>query len=1006
MMICPSCGRPATAHAPDCAEKAAAQTSAVESPHARTSETAVVSTIAVGYEAAVGPFPGDPLPSDAATILGGDPAATGGATPDGGDVAAGGLLKVGRSFGPRYYIMSLLGVGGMGAVYRAWDAELGEAVALKVIRVDRDRRHVSSDSEKRLKTELLLARQVTHKNVVRIHDLGEIDGIKYITMPYVEGDDLLTVLRREGKLGVARALRVMRQIVDGLQAAHEAGVVHRDLKPANIMISGSGDNAQALIMDFGISASSGDVARGGVVGTFEYMAPEQAAGGTADARADIYACGLILYEMLTGVRSDAGTTLQERFDAMTRRFASGVTPVRTIDPSVSAPLDAIVAKCVEHDSAARFQTMAELARALAALDDGGEPIPIPPRFSAALIASSVGLVMALVVATWWLTRTPPPVKPHDPVSVLIADLQNQTGDARLDGTVEPVLKMALEGAGFITAFNRTQMRRDLGVVPPAHLDERGAREIAVKQGLGVVLSGSIAPRGTGFTVSLKSTHAVTGDVIRAVEGNAADRDHLLSVATTLATAMRKALGDATSDAAQRFAMETLSTTSLDVVRQYADAMEAVSNNRFDEARQRFGKAVELDPNFGLGYAGMAMMSRNLGQQQDAERYIKEAVRHIDRMTERERYRTRGLFYMVNSDYAACVKEYSDLLARFAGDASAHNNLALCSTQLRDMPKAIDEMRRVVSILPKRALYHVNLALYAAYGGDFQTGEEEARTAQELGSALGLLPLAFTHAAQGHVAEAATAYEQLGAAGALGASFRASGLGDLAVYEGRLSDGIRILDAGADADLAAKSGDRAAAKFAAIASAEQRRGDTKRATAAADRAVAASGAAKIRFLAGRVYVETGAAERARGIAADLERDLLIEARAYAKILSADVALKSDDPRSAIRLLTEANALLDTWIGRFDLGRAYFDAGAFTQADSEFDRCLKRRGEALSLFLDEHPTFAYLPDVYYYQGRVREALNSVGFAESYRTYLNVHGRTDEDLRVAEIRGRVAH
>src|SRR5437763_4313541 len=103
MMICPSCGRPATAHAPDCAEKAAAQTSAVESPHARTSETAVVSTIAVGYEAVVGPFPGDPLPSNAATILGGDPAATDGATPAGGDVAAGGLLKVGRSFGPRYY---------------------------------------------------------------------------------------------------------------------------------------------------------------------------------------------------------------------------------------------------------------------------------------------------------------------------------------------------------------------------------------------------------------------------------------------------------------------------------------------------------------------------------------------------------------------------------------------------------------------------------------------------------------------------------------------------------------------------------------------------------------------------------------------------------------------------------------------------------------------------------------------------------------------------------------
>jgi serine/threonine protein kinase/tetratricopeptide (TPR) repeat protein len=1001
MMICPSCGRPAAAHAPDCANHAAVRIPTNEPRYARISDTAGVATIDVAVDTTIGSFPADPSPSGAATMLGADRSAAAA----GSDVAAVGPLEVGHAFGPRYHIMSLLGLGGMGAVYRAWDAELGVTVALKVIRVDRDRRNASPELEKRFKNELLLARQVSHKNVVGIHDVGEIDGIKYITMPYVEGDDLLTLLRRDGKLGVARALRVMRQIVDGLQAAHEAGVVHRDLKPANVMINGSGDDVHALIMDFGISASSADASRGGVIGTFEYMAPEQAAGGTVDARADIYACGLILYEMLTGLRSAQGATLQERFDAMTRRFESGLTSIRTIEPSLSPPLDAIVAKCVQRDPAARFQTTAELAQALACLDDTGAVIPIPPRFGARLIAASVAVVIALVAATWWLTRTPPPVKPHDPVSVLIADLQNQTGDAGLDGTLEPVLKMGLESAGFITAFSRTQLRRDLGVVPTDRLDEVGAREIAVKQGLGVVLSGSIAPRGTGFRVSLKSTRAVTGDVIRAVEANASDRNHLLSIVTSLATTMRKALGDASSDAAQRFAMETLSATSLDVVGHYADAMEAVSNNRFDEARQSFSKAVELDPNFGLGYAGMAMMSRNLGQQEDAERYIKEAVRHVDRMTERERYRTRGLFYMVNSDYHACVKEYSDLLARFAGDATAHNNLALCSTQLRDMAKAVDEMRRVVSILPKRALYHVNLALYEAYDGDFQAGEQEARKAQELGSALGLLPLAFAQAAQGRIAEATTAYERLGEAGALGASFRAAGLGDLALYEGRLSDAIRILAAGADADLAAKSADRAAAKFAAIAYAEERRGDSRRAIAAADRALASSNAANTRFLAGRIYVESGAPERAERIAADLERDLLTESQAYGKILAANVALKSGDPRGAIRLLTEANALLDTWIGRFDLGRAYLAGGAFTQADSELERCIKRRGEALSLFLDEQPTFAYLPDVYYYQGRVREALNSVGFAESYRAYLNMRARTDEDVRVVDLRRRLA-
>src|SRR5206468_11482353 len=198
-----------------------------------------------------------------------------------------GPLKVGQTFGPRYHIIKLLGVGGMGAVYQAWDAELSVAVALKVIRVDRQHGTVSPEAEKRFKNELLLARQVTHKNVVRIHDLGEIDGIKYITMPYVQGASLETILKRGGRLSPARALQIARHVVAGLAAAHEAGLVHRDLKPANVMIDAE---ANALITDFGISrsvsASTAMTKEAGVVGTLEYMAPEQARAGAVDQRAE------------------------------------------------------------------------------------------------------------------------------------------------------------------------------------------------------------------------------------------------------------------------------------------------------------------------------------------------------------------------------------------------------------------------------------------------------------------------------------------------------------------------------------------------------------------------------------------------------------------------------------------------------------------------------------------------------------------------------------------------
>src|SRR5262249_46040201 len=214
----------------------------------------------------------------------------------------GGPLEAGQTFGTRYHIIRALGVGGMGAVYQAWDAELGVAVAIKVIRPEvMADPAAAADVERRFKRELILARQVTHKNVVRIHDLGEINGIKYITMSYVDGEDLATLLKRDGMLPVPAVMRVARSVVSGLREAHQAGVVHRDLKPANIMIERGGD---ALIIDFGIARSAGgsvgaaaaaataasalparlrptarstDVTGyGAVLRTIEYMAPEQA----------------------------------------------------------------------------------------------------------------------------------------------------------------------------------------------------------------------------------------------------------------------------------------------------------------------------------------------------------------------------------------------------------------------------------------------------------------------------------------------------------------------------------------------------------------------------------------------------------------------------------------------------------------------------------------------------------------------------------------------------------
>src|SRR5262245_61892031 len=295
-----------------------------------------------------------------------------------------GPLTPGEAFGSRYHILRLLGIGGMGAVYQAWDSELSVAVAIKVIRPEATADPAAAaDVERRFKRELVLARQVTHKNVVRIHDLGEINGIKYITMSFVDGSDLATTLRHAGQLTPSRALHIARGVVAGLAAAHSAGVVHRDLKPANIMIEAGGE---AVIMDFGIARSTGGpvvqpresmttaltaalptstvpfekspVAApvevtmvGAVVGTIEYMAPEQARSALVDQRADIYALGLIVYDMLAGRRRAANDA--SAIEELQARMAHAPPSVRTIARDVPEPFARIIARCIEPDPEAR-----------------------------------------------------------------------------------------------------------------------------------------------------------------------------------------------------------------------------------------------------------------------------------------------------------------------------------------------------------------------------------------------------------------------------------------------------------------------------------------------------------------------------------------------------------------------------------------------------------------------------------------------------------------------------
>jgi tetratricopeptide (TPR) repeat protein len=733
------------------------------------------------------------------------------------------------------------------------------------------------------------------------------------------------------------------------------------------------------------------------------MAPEQAKGVHVDQRADVYAYGLILYDMLVGQprAEHAGSAITE----LQGRMQHAPPPVKSVVPDVPDDVDQIVGRCLEPDPDKRFQTSEEVSAALALLDDNGIPIPIPPRFSKKMIATAAVAVIALVTGTWWFTRTPPPPKQHDPVTVVIADFQNNTNDSQFDHTLEPMLRRALESAGFISAYDRSRIRGTLGVQPPARLDELAARELALKTGVGIVVSGSIDRRGNGYQVSVKAAETVTGKVIDMATSRPAGKDQVVGAATKLVTTIRRALGDETSDSAQLLAMKSLSTTSMAVAGHYAAAVEAQSNGKFEDARLSYQKTVDLDPEFGLGYQGLALMSRNLGKLEDANKHTTEALKHLDGMTDRERFAVRASYYMTTGDFEQCRREYGELIAQFAADAVAHMNRGVCLSKLRSMPEAADEIRQAVQILPKRVAFRANLAMFGDYSGDFQGAEQEVRSMPEPND-LATLALVFAQLGQGRVPEAAETYKKLETMGARGTSWAASGLADLALYEGRFSDAVRAFDQGAAADFASKNPDKAARKLTSLAYVHLMRGQKGLAIAAADKAVANSKAVPIRFLAARIFVEADAFAKARTIADGLSSELPAEPHAYGKIIEGEIALKKGDPRQAVKILTDANGILDTWLGHFDLGRAYLELRAFPQADSEFGRCIKRRGEALALLVDEEPTYGYFPPVYYYQGLVREGLKSAKFADSYREYLKIRGKSTEDPLLPEVRKRAGN
>ncbi|PWT88905.1 MAG: hypothetical protein C5B54_09840 [Acidobacteria bacterium] len=328
-------------------------------------------------------------------------------------------MRIGSLFAKRYMILSKLGEGGMGAVYKATDQILNVPMALKVLS---SRVAHNPTAVERFKREVILARKVAHRNTCRIYDIGESDGIHYVSMEYIEGKTLSHLMAEKGRLDPQLGISIMSQVLEGLEEAHHAGIIHRDLKPQNIMVN---DRNHAWIMDFGISISN-EVSRvtqtGVVVGTVYYMAPEQLDGKEIDARADIYSIGVILYQMFTEKLPFQGTTSKE-FNPMQQMLAqlhSTATRPSEIIPNFPPELEKIILRALEKNPDKRFQTANEVKQALHRIANTAETLdvsviqPAPKPKTDVLKFAIIGLVILVLATAWFLFRRPVVTEPQKP----------------------------------------------------------------------------------------------------------------------------------------------------------------------------------------------------------------------------------------------------------------------------------------------------------------------------------------------------------------------------------------------------------------------------------------------------------------------------------------------------------------------------------------------------------------------------------------------------------------